>query len=212
MPLLIRVDGVCFHSFCKHMKRPFDDRLISVMNDAAVTLCKKIGGAQIAYVQSDEISILVHGYKRLNSDTWFNSEVQKIASVAAAIPSSLVSRAYGQEVLFDARVWVLPEAEVCNYFLWRQQDATRNSLTMMTRAHFSHKEVHGLKGPDMHELLHTKGLNWNNLPTHLRRGRCVVKKAFERNGATRNEWAVDDEIPIFSADRTYIDRLLAVEE
>jgi tRNA(His) 5'-end guanylyltransferase len=211
MPLLLRVDGVCFHSFCKHMKRPFDERLMDVMDDAAMALCKRISGAQIAYVQSDEITVLIHGYKRLDSQLWFNGEIQKIASVAAAIPSSVVSRAYGQEALFDARVWVLPEAEVCNLFLWRQQDATRNSLSMVTHAHYSHKECHGKNSAAKHEMLYAKGINWNNLPTYQKRGRCVVRHPVTRKNAVRAEWVVDREIPIFSENRNYIERHLAVE-
>lgn len=193
------------------MKRPFDERLIEVMDNAAIALCKRISGAQIAYVQSDEISILVHNYKRLDSDPWFNAELQKIASVSASVAASSVSRAYDREALFDSRVWVLPEAEVCNYFHWRQQDATRNSLQMVTRAHYSHKEVNGRNSAWMHDALHEKGINWNNLPIYQRRGRCVIRKPIKRKGVARSEWAVDREIPVFSKDRPYIETLLAVE-
>lgn len=211
-PVLLRLDGVAFHTFCRDFVRPFDDRLIDVLDRASVDLCDRIGGAQLAYVQSDEISILIHTYKRLESQAWFNNEVQKIVSVSASMMSSYVSRAFDRPAFFDCRAWVLPEAEVTNYFIFRQQDNTRNSLSMLARSLYSHEECDGKDGAQLQEMCWAKGQNWNNLPTHYRRGRCVVRRTQEQNGVTRSQWVVDHEIPIFTQDRDYIERHLAVEE
>ena len=66
------------------------------------------------------------------------------------------------------------------------------------------------------------GRNWNNDPTTFKRGRCIVKEKEYRNIGTsdaicsvpsgRWNWKVDNEIPIFTQERDYIDKLLAVEE
>lgn len=211
-PILLRLDGVGFHTFCKDLVKPFDDRLIDILNHATIDVCDRIGGAQLAYVQSDEISILVHTYKRLDSQAWFNNDVQKLVSVTAAMMSSFVSRAFNRPAFFDSRVWVLPEAEVANYFVWRQQDATRNSLTMLARSLYTHEECDNKVGAQLQEMCWTKGQNWNDLPTHYRRGRCIVRRPQQRNGVIRYGWEVDREIPIFSQDRTFIESHLAVEE
>jgi tRNA(His) 5'-end guanylyltransferase len=63
-PVIMRIDGKAFHTYTKGCERPFDPNLINAMNECAKALCKEIQGAQMAYVQSDEISILIHGYKK----------------------------------------------------------------------------------------------------------------------------------------------------
>lgn len=208
MPVVIRVDGKAFHTWTKKVKaeRPFDDKLIGSMQVTAVELCKEIQGAVLAYTQSDEISILVHNYKRLTSQGWFANEIQKMVSISASLASSVMTEAYGCRTLFDSRVFILPESEVVNYFIWRQQDASRNSIQMLARAHFSHKECHNKSGEDLQEMLFSqKGINWNDLPATKKRGSCAVRDFI---GA----WAVDTNIPIFTQDRDYINKLMVVEE
>lgn len=203
MPIILRLDGKSFHTFTRGMIKPFDTTLMHNIDMAALEVCQEAQGAQIAYVQSDEISILIHSYKKLRSQCWFDGEVQKMTSIAASVASSYMSRAYNKQVLFDARVFVLPEAEVCNAFIWRQQDATRNSIQMLTRSLFSHNQVDGKDQSEMQEMCFSKGANWNDLPTQMKRGRCLNRLT--------GRWVVDKEPPIFTQDRSYIERHLEVE-
>jgi tRNA(His) guanylyltransferase len=142
--------------------------------ELTLVLCRQISTTVFAYSQSDEISLLLHNYKRLDTQPWFNNEIQKIVSVAAGIASGHFSLAYGKLATFDARAFVSPEAEVANYFIWRQKDAERNSIQMLAQSHFSHKQLYLKKIPDLHDMLHEKGINWNDLPTYK-------KEAFVRN-------------------------------
>jgi tRNA(His) 5'-end guanylyltransferase len=211
MPVILRVDGKGFHGVTRGCERPFDEHLMSLMNQIAIVLCEAVQGAVLGYVQSDEVSILVHNYKRLQSEAWFDNEVQKMASVGASLAASAFTSQWPQPVAFDGRVFVLPEAEVCNYFIWRQQDATRNSIQMATRAVYSHLQVNNKNTGEMQEMLHAKGINWNDYPTGCKRGRAVTRVAYEREGVTRHAWCVDGATPIFTQDRTYIESRLAVE-
>lgn len=172
MPIILRVDGRAFHTLTKRYEKPFDSKLIRVMDNVAKVLMKEISGAELAYVQSDEISILIHPYKRFNSQCWFGGKVQKMTSIAAAICSSVASLELEKLVQYDARVFVLPESDVSNYFLWRQNDWQRNSLQMLARSHFSHKELTGKNMSDMHEMLYSIGVNWAKLEDELKNGRC----------------------------------------
>ncbi len=219
MPVVVRVDGKAFHSYTRSLHRPFDDRFASAMDFVALDLCQEIQGATLAYVQSDEISVLVHTYRTFESQAWFGNEIQKIASVSAAVASARMtaesSGLFGETRLahFDARCFVLPESEVTNYFLWRQNDAARNSIQMLARSLASHRECDGLGQSELQELSFQRGVNWNDLPTWQRRGRCAVRVAFERDGITRHGWEIDREIPIWKAEgREYIEKLLATEE
>jgi tRNA(His) guanylyltransferase len=209
MPVILRLDGKAFHTATRDCVRPFDKELMALMDRAAIEVCEEAQGAQLAYVQSDEISVLLHNYKRLQSEAWFDNEVQKLVSVSASIAAALVTMVW-KPVAFDCRAFVLPEAEVCNYFIWRQQDATRNSIQMATRAVYSHRQVDNKNTSEMHEMLHAKGINWNDYPVGCKRGRAVIRETYEREGAQRHRWVVEDP-PIFTADREYIDRHLAVE-
>src|SRR3954468_24438904 len=85
MPVIIRVDGCHFHTYTKDCIKPFDDKLIHAMNAVAKYLCENIQGTQLAYVQSDEISLLVHNYKCINTSAWFDNNIQKMVSVSAGM-------------------------------------------------------------------------------------------------------------------------------
>lgn len=237
LPVIIRVDGKAFHTYTRGCKRPWDDRLTEVMDLTAIELCKAIQGAQMAYVQSDEISVLLHSYKKIESTSWFDSQVQKMVSVAAGIASSSFTAnswkiwedprpkslselpalvANIRPAVFDARAFIIPEQDVVNYFLWRQQDASRNSVQMLARSLYSHKDLDGKKTAALQELCFQKGRNWNDEPTRFRRGRCIVKKqhtvpaSHGSDSALRSRWEVDNEIPVFSQDRDYIAQHLLV--
>lgn len=205
LPILLRVDGKAFHTFTRGMDKPFDMRLIGAMNDVAIALCEEVQGAQFAYVQSDEITLLLHNYKRLNTQSWFHGNVQKMTSVAASIAGAVMSLEYGRRAFFDARVFVLPEAEVCNAILWRQQDATRNSIQMLARSRYSHKQCDEKSCAELQEMCWQAGDNWNNLPTHLKRGRFVLRGA-------DGHWFVDNEPPILTENRGYVERHLETEQ
>ena len=108
---------------------------------------------------------------------------------------------------FDARVFSLPKEEVCNYFIWRQQDATRNSIQSAGQAYFSHHELQGKNQTDIQEMLwSTQNLNWNDYPVWYKRGvTCYKTPQNIDKKTTRMKWVIDDKPPIFSQDRTHVE-------
>lgn len=118
--------------------------------------------------------------------------------------------------MFDARVFNIPKEEVVNCLLWRQQDCVRNSIQSVGQANFSHKQLEGKNCNDIQDMLMTeKGINWNDYPTHLKRGSCCIKKPFKINEDTnketiRNKWIIDTEIPIFTQDKDYVNKLVII--
>lgn len=227
MPLIVRVDGKAFSKLTSSLPdKPFNRDFISVMESVAMTLCMEVQGAELAYAQSDEVSVLVHNYKTFDSEPWFDNQVQKIVSVAAAVASAaFTAKSYRlwqkspediecfdiRPAYFDARAFVLPEAEVINYFVWRQQDATRNSVQMLARSIFSHKECHGKSTLEMMGMCEKAGQPWEKLTPTIRKGRCILKNYCPHSGA-RQGWKVDADIPMFGQDRDYVERLLATND
>jgi tRNA(His) 5'-end guanylyltransferase len=110
MPVIIRLDGKAFHSLTKDMNKPFDNEFIKNMALTAQKLLKEVQNGVFAYVQSDEISLLLHNYKRLNTESWFGNNVQKMVSISAGIASSYFTYLLnGIIAVFDARAFVIPE-------------------------------------------------------------------------------------------------------
>jgi tRNA(His) guanylyltransferase len=202
----LRIDGKAFHSYLKGCNRPFDDKVISDMNDTALYLCENVQNAKMAYVQSDEITLLLCDFEKLTTDQFFDGNVQKISSVVASMatakfnqlrmlrnrplkcpPLDGSNRPLLSEVplaMFDCRCWTVPNAvEAMNVFRWRQQDCVRNSISMVAQSNFSHKELHGKSQSDMHEMLHTKGVNWaTDFTDGEKNGRFIHKEEQEREG------------------------------
>ena len=233
MPVIIRLDGKSFHTLTRGFEKPFDMVMVRAMQETMKYLCENIQGCVLGYTQSDEITLVLIDYQNLNSDAWFDYEVQKLCSVSASMATFAFNRnfarlaalepekktkqtnayteAASKGAFFDARCFNIPKEEVTNCLLWRQQDATRNSIHMTGRAYFSHKQIEGLNSNDIQNLLfQEKGINWNDLPTTLKRGSCCIKKYRQTmNQTLRGYWCIDDEIPIFKDEgRDYIEKLL----
>lgn len=226
MPMILRIDGRAFHTYTKGFEKPWSMQINRGLTTVSGALLAEISGAKIAYCQSDEVSILVTDYDRLDTKSWFDKNVQKIASVTASIATSAFNDAVRQNdsgsgwprpvygATFDARCFVMPRDDVSNYFLWRQRDATRNSIAMLAQAHFSPNQLHGKNGNQMQEMLFSeKGINWNDLETWKRRGWCCWRENYEAAPEVIRTRLVEDlEIPIFSADTNYIQRFVDVDE
>jgi tRNA(His) guanylyltransferase len=198
---VIRCDGKAFHSFTRQCQKPNDTRLADALDHAAVRLCEEAQGACFGYLQSDEISVLLTDFCLPTTEAWFDGTLQKICSIAASIVTAEFNARYahaaGALAYFDARVFVIPDyVEVENYFVWRQQDATRNSIQGLAQSQFDQKRLHGLDYSALQELLfREKGINWNDTEPYWKRGRCVVYG---------ERWQIDRAVPVFTADRKFL--------
>jgi tRNA(His) 5'-end guanylyltransferase len=175
LPLMIRVDGRAFHTFTRSLTKPFDGRMMDAMVAAALETARDMQGFKAAYVQSDEVTFCLTDYDTLETQGWFDYELAKVISISAATMSVWFNKymeTYGP--VFDSRAFTVPISDVVNAFLWRAKDWKRNSIQMYCQAFFSHKQLHGKKQADMHEMLHSIGQNWANLPDRIKNGTFVV--------------------------------------
>ncbi len=223
IPVIMRIDGKAFHTYTKNLDEPFDEGLIEDMQKTAIYLCKSIQGAKCAYVQSDEISILITDYDTLQTDAWFGYNVQKMTSISASLATSKfnqfrqirnfldknnffkrmlqedfniinakgcfkhkgkVIQKFQQEVgdlvlaNFDSRVFNCPKEEVSNYFLARQKDAVKNSISSLSQSLYSHSELNRKNSNQKQEMCFQKGHNWNDLHFSKKRGSFIVKNTY----------------------------------
>ncbi|MEU4168904.1 tRNA(His) guanylyltransferase Thg1 family protein [Streptomyces sp. NPDC026665] len=180
---VIRVDRRAFHTYLRGAAKPFDLQFMEDMDAVAEALCKEITGSVLAYTQSDEISVLVTDFGSEHTEPWFGGVTAKWLSVSASVATAVLNnRRPTPRALFDARVFTLSDpVEVANYFLWRQRDAVRNSISMAAQAHFSHKRLNGVSTAAMQELLFSEaGVNWNDFPDGCKRGRVTVRDTGEQ--------------------------------
>lgn len=174
IPVILRLDGKAFHTFTKGFET-FDEKLSNSMIYAAEELAKEIQGCKLVYIQSDEASFLITDFDRLTTEAWFDYNIQKMASVS----SSIFTLSFNKKIqstrnaYFDSRVFNIPKEEVVNYFVWRQKDWTRNSVSMYTRSFFSHNECKNKSISDMHDMLYSIGKNWSNLSYKWKNGTLI---------------------------------------
>lgn len=187
LPALARIDGRAFHSFTRGMDRPYDMRFSQAMIETTVCLVR-LTNACMGYTQSDEITLAWHS-TNIKSQLWFDGKIHKMVSQLAA-HATLIFNGEVQRTMpgyadrdptFDARVWNVPNrAEGANVFLWREWDATKNSVSMAAHAVYSHHELHGKNGSQMQDMLHAEGVNWNDYPARFKRGTYVQRRSITR--------------------------------
>jgi tRNA(His) guanylyltransferase len=183
IPVILRLDGKAFHTLTRHCDKPFDEDFSDAMIKTSKVLLTAIQGAKIVYTQSDEISILITDFDTLNTEAWFDYNIQKMTSVASGIASAYFSLTFtkgnhfsdNQFSVFDCRVFNMPKEEVTNYFYWRQIDWIRNSISMLSQVYYTTKELHKKKQKDMHEMLFQKGINWAGIPDKWKNGTFLFK-------------------------------------
>ena len=251
MVTIIRLDGKGFSKWTKGLQKPFDEGFTDDMVETAKYLCANIQGAKFAYAQSDEISVVLTDFDNLESQAWFDYNVQKMTSIAASMATAkfnqlrMARRCWeGLDVggyldsddindfkiaMFDARVFQVPSVnEMVNVMIWRQQDATRNSISMAASEYFSHKSLEGVSSNDKQErLFQEKGINWNDYPVKFKRGTVIKKEEVtlvksndsisnkttiidENIIFTRNVWNSDEDTPIFTQNKEYLSNLIAI--
>ncbi len=188
LPAIARLDGRAFHSFVRGLERPFDRRLSDLMIETTAFLVRETNAA-VGYTQSDEISLawLPEEYE---AQIFFDGRVLKMTSMLAALCAAHFNRllpahlpaAYADRLpVFDCRVWNVPTVEeAANTFLWRELDATKNSISMAARVHYEHAELHDKSGSVMQEMLFRKGVNWNDYPAFFKRGTYVRRRKVSR--------------------------------
>lgn len=183
LPVLARIDGRSFSKFTAGLKKPYDERMSQLMIDVTKFLVEQTN-ARCGYTQSDEIS-LVWMTDDPDSEIFFGGKLLKMTSVAGSLATAYFNKLLPERIpekgsllpVFDNRVWEVPvEFEVTNYFIWREQDAVRNSIQGAARSVYSHNECLNKNTSELQDMLWSKGINWNNYPSYFKRGTYVRRR------------------------------------
>lgn len=195
LPVVVRCDGKNFSKFTKGLKRPYDTRLQDLMDEVTKFLVEETNSI-VGYTQSDEITLILYDYGKPNSEIAFNGKINKLNSIFAALATAKFNKllsAYLPEKanklpVFDCRAFNVPLLEeAVNCLVWRELDATKNSISMAAQYHFSHKSLQNKNGKEMQEMLwKEKNINFNDYPTRFKRG-AYFKRVVEERTFTASE-------------------------
>lgn len=192
LPICARLDGKGFSKYTKGLERPFDKGFSDLMQYVAKRLVEQTN-AKISYTQSDEISLIFYS-DRIDSQVFFDGKKQKMISVLSSMATAFFNDKKDEYIpdnkgvaFFDCRVWTVPnKIEAVNTIMWRELDASKNSVSMATHTYFSHKKMMNKHQGQMVEMLSGAGIDWNEYPVEFKRGSYFQHRAWER-GFTERE-------------------------
>lgn len=242
--VIIRLDGKGFSKYTAKLNKPFDIDFSNAMDETAKALCAEFN-CKFAYTQSDEISLVITDIGNLEAEMIHGGAIQKLCSLTASVATAKFNEIrnmqflmdlnkeilidsvkkdfvidFPKQAFFDSRVFIVPnKMEVLNHMIWRQQDASRNSISMAAHAHLGHKATMNKSGSEKQEMMMTeKGINWNDYPIKFKRGVVIHKievevpitsgealNMIEPDATTiRKRWFIDVETPIFTQNKEYL--------
>lgn len=199
LPVIARLDGKSFHTWTQGLHRPFDQDFMNIMQTTTKKLVQETG-AVIGYTQSDEITLIFYS-NNPESQIFFDGKLEKMTSVLASMCTACFNEEltiykrkmailrvehrfkYKPLAMFDCRVFQVPTLyEAGNCLIWRELDATRNSILSVAQSKFSHKEMQGKNTSELQEMMfQLDGTNWSQDYTAVeKRGSYFRKVKVER--------------------------------
>jgi tRNA(His) 5'-end guanylyltransferase len=220
---IVRVDGRSFSRFTEtNCEKPFDPKFHDWMIEASCFLLEEFGALYV-YTESDETSMLL-------GPDWamFDREVEKTVSLTAGAMSAAFTKASGILGVFDSRLWVgASEADVIDYFRWRQSDCARCALNgwaywTLRKEGLTEKaataQMEGATPGDKQELLLRRRINFDEVPLWQRRGSGLLREVYEKEGrnpltgevslARRRRVRVIDDLPVKDEYTAFLQDLL----
>lgn len=194
-PICIRLDGRTFSSFTHGLRRPYDERLSTLMVDLTKALVDETN-ATLGYTQSDEVSLVLVMPSDPTTQGYFGLRAQKIVSMTAAFATSWFTRHLAERIperagrapLFDSRAWSVPSlTEAATTILWRELDARKNAITMAASHYFSVTQLHGKTGAEKIAMLRDDGTDFDAYPSFFRRGTFIARVAVSSRPFTVDE-------------------------
>lgn len=182
LPVIIRFDGNNFKNWTKGIKKPFDENLTQLMIETTKFLVKETN-AVVGFHQSDEITLILYSNDK-KSLIYHEGKKQKILSKLTGKCISFFNENrikylpnHNKVAIFDCRIYQVPTLhDACLQLLWRENDATKNSISMLAQSLFSHNSILKLNGSQMQDkMMNEKGINWNDLEVKYKRGTYIKR-------------------------------------
>ena len=237
-PVAIRIDGKAFHTFTKHLNKPWDNIFQGAMQNTMKYLCENIQNCVLGYQQSDEITLILTDYETLNTDAWFGYEVQKLCSISASMATMKFNQEFNrmaQEEIFTYQTSMVPQSMEIQLEMKKYHDALRNC--MLKGAMFDAR-CFNIPKEEVTNLVYWRQIDAvrNSIQSHgqakfshkelMNKNTKQVKEMLEKIGynwetipiccqrgvaciKTEDGWQIDKTMPLLKGeDRAYLDDLV----
>ena len=238
VPVVIRIDGKAFHTWTRGLDKPFDGELMHIMQKTLLSLCEQIQGCVFGYTQSDEITLVLIDYQRLESMAWFDNQVQKMCSIAASIATSAFQKALDEEIemleidaqwhnqnfMLDDEVYCWKKANLLREKRYKANfDARAFNLpihevvnNLIWRQQDAIRNSINMLAQSLYPHKEIQGINTQNLKNKMLEEKGIDWNAYrtaEKQGIAaikdnEGKWFIDELTPIFAEHREYIDALV----
>ena len=242
IPVIIRLDGKAFHTFTKHLQKPYDKVFHNAMNATMKYLCENIQGCKVGYTQSDEITLLLTDYDTLTTDAWFGYGVQKMCSVAASMATMIFNKSLAWNIETYKWEWscaLTPQSVEIQEEHKKYVDAlikAANKGAMFDARCFNipKEEVTNTfiwrqQDATRNAIQMLGQCNFSDKELHKKSCNDIQDMLMTQKGINFNDmptefkrgiccikngegWTLDKEIPIFTQDREYIEKFVNTEE
>lgn len=225
VPLIITINGRAFAKATSLLDKPYCNKFAECMFSTTLRLCNEIEGALFAYHHNDEITIVARNDQSPDTSPWFDNKLQKICSVTASIATvhfndcatSIELNMVGDPI-FTSQVFVVPNvAESINTLVYKQQHNFHTSIQSACFYELLKKYdkntikemLGGLSIDEKLELLHQEcKIDFNDYPESFRRGMACYKVPKVVDGAMKNKWFINSELPIFTKDQSFLSNIM----
>lgn len=183
LPVYARLDGKKFSQFTKGMKKPFDEAMVNAMQATASRVLSETN-ADLAYVQSDEISLFWFNNVSCQEEMSFAGRLDKtvgeLSGLSTAVFNQEIAKSFPDRLSmlprFDTRVFNVDRDIAAKFFLWRQMDCIKNSISVISSSFFSHRELQGVSTRQRLAML-DRVSPWDDYSVDLRYGAFFRKVA-----------------------------------
>lgn len=191
MPIIVHLEGLNLQRIVSSADVDHRTRIGDVIVAATKHLIETYNGI-LAYSHAGEVSLLVRfrDSQRKDIGTYVDMATSVASTLSAAIVHfakeivpSLFSGAEQRLVLpqFSAKPYVFPEDDyAAKFFLWRESVARSSSVEALALKHFTADDLAGKSSVDRKGMLAAKGVSFDEMPEHFRRGSFIRRYKVER--------------------------------
>lgn len=228
LPLVIVVNGRSFSKLTSLMDKPFSTQIAECMCATLLRLTQEVDGAVFGYSFNDEIVLITRNDQNLDTNPWYDNDIQKIASVVSSISTlhfnnhanALDLNLIGEPV-FTTNVFAVPNVmEAINVMVSKQQQAFQSSIHFaclyeLLKKYDKNEIKDMLAGTGQDEkiqlLLQECDVDFNEYPSIFRRGVACYRtpKVFhvDNTDVIKNKWTLNTELPIFTREHSFLNQI-----
>lgn len=225
LPIITVVNGRTFTKLSALLEKPFSNALAQCLYSALIALVQEIEGAVFGYTFNDELIIISRNDQTLETQPWYDNDVQKIASVSASLATlqfnnyaATLDLNFMGDPVFYTQVFAVPNiAEAINVLVAKQQQAFQTSVHFACFYELLKKYdkndikemLAGTTIDDKINLLQQEcNIDFNEYPIAFRRGVACYRApkviVFEGKETIKNKWVLNTDLPIFTKEHSFL--------